>query len=58
MPLPQDPVLLMSLINTYLRDEYSSFEALCEDKNIDAGQVTAKLEAAGFAYQAGQNQFR
>ncbi len=29
--LPQDPVILLSYINTRLRDSYSSLEALCDD---------------------------
>lgn len=58
MQLPQDPVLLMSVINTYLRDQYSSLEALCEDRELDANTVRSKLESAGFVYQPSQNQFR
>lgn len=33
--LPKDPIMLYSVINTKLRDFYSSLEALCEDMNID-----------------------
>ena len=58
MQMPQDPILLMSMINTLLRDQYSSLEALCEDRDLDAAAVRATLEAAGFAYNADQNQFR
>ncbi len=58
MSLPQDPVLLMSVINTYLRDQYSTLEALCEDRELDRESLCAKLEAAGFSYQPGLNQFR
>ncbi len=58
MQLPQDPILLMSLINTYLRDQYSSLEALCEDRELDAAAICATLEAVGFTYQPEQNQFR
>ncbi len=58
MQLPQDPILLMSLINTYLRDQYPSLEALCEDRELDAAAICAALEAVGFTYQPEQNQFR
>ena len=58
MNMPQDPVLLMSVLNTYLRDEYDSLEALCEDRELDVQEVCAKLETAGFVYQREQNQFR
>lgn len=58
MNLPQDPILLMSVVNTLLRDQYSSLEALCEDREADAEEIRAKLEAVGFTYQPEQNQFR
>ncbi len=58
MYIPQDPILLMSTINTLLRDQYSSLEALCEDRELDAASIRSTLEAAGFAYVPEQNQFR
>ena len=58
MNMPQDPILLMSLVNTLLRDSYSSLESLCEDRELDVQQVRSRLEAAGFVYQPEQNQFR
>ena len=30
MQIPKDPLMLMSYLNTKLRDAYSSFSALCE----------------------------
>ena len=32
--IPNDPVMLLSYVNTQLRDYYSSLDALCEDKGI------------------------
>lgn len=58
MPLPQDPLMLMSVINTYLRDQYSSLEDLCEDQDLNAEELKAKLETMGFTYQPQLNQFR
>ena len=34
MELPKDPVMLLSVINTELRDKYPSLDALCEDREI------------------------
>ena len=34
MQLPNDPVMLMSVINLKLRDFYSNLDALCEDMNV------------------------
>ena len=40
MQLPNDPVMLMSVINLKLRDFYSNHDALCEDMNLDKGELT------------------
>lgn len=40
MQLPNDPVMLMSVINLKLRDFYSNLDALCEDMNIDKGELS------------------
>ncbi|MDE6238432.1 MAG: DUF4250 domain-containing protein, partial [Muribaculaceae bacterium] len=29
--LPQDPFILLSYVNTKLRDDYSSLDSMCED---------------------------
>ena len=56
--LPKDPVMLMSVLNTKLRDEYHSLEALCEDLELDRDRLTVRLHEAGFDYDPEQNQFR
>lgn len=56
--LPSDPFILLSYINTKLRDEYSSLDALCDDLNVDRSDLEDKLAAAGFTYLPAANQFR
>ena len=56
--MPQDPILLMSVTNTYLRDQYSSLDDLCENRDWDREELEAKLEAVGFTYVPEQNQFK
>ena len=55
--LPQDPVILLSYLNTKLRDQYPSLETLCDDLQADAGEITAKLKAVGYDYDPQRNQF-
>lgn len=55
--LPKDSIMLYSVINTKLRDFYSSLEALCEDMNIDENTLKEKLSSAGFEYNKERNQF-
>ena len=56
--LPKDPMILLSLVNTKLRDEYASLEALCEDLDLDRAELEEKLGALGFVYDPGQKRFR
>lgn len=53
-----DPVMLMSIVNMKLRDEFDSLTDLARYYDIDANALTAKLAAAGFDYLAEQKQFR
>ena len=58
MTLPTDPYILLSYINTKLRDEYPSLEALCDNLDIDAEEISQRLSDAGFSYNQEINQFR
>ena len=56
--LPKDPMILLSWVNTRLRDEYASLDSLCEDQDADRAELEQKLEAVGFVYDPEQNRFR
>ena len=56
--LPQDPFMLLSYVNTKLRDEYPSLEELCASLGIDRSALEEKLHDAGFDYMPQANQFR
>ena len=47
--LPKDPMILLSVVNTRLRDEYDSLAALCDDLGEDEDALRALLAAAGFS---------
>ncbi|HJA12359.1 MAG TPA: DUF4250 domain-containing protein [Candidatus Mediterraneibacter merdipullorum] len=55
--LPKDPVMLLSVINTKLRDHYSSLEELCDDMQIDISELSDRLGMIDYAYDTGRNQF-
>ena len=55
--LPGDPVILLSVINTKLRDFYPSLEALCDDMQIDEDELAEKLAVIDYTYDARRNQF-
>ena len=56
--LPKDPFMLMSVLNTKLRDQYDSLEALCDDLELNRDELTIRLQEAGFDYDPERNQFR
>ena len=55
--LPGDPVILLGVVNTKLRDFYPSLEALCDDLEIDRDELSEKLDAIDYTYDAERNQF-
>lgn len=57
MNIPKDPVMLLSVINTALRDRYESLESLCSDQMLDAGEIQEKLAAIDYYYNEEQNRF-
>ncbi|MDY3063637.1 MAG: DUF4250 domain-containing protein [Bacteroidaceae bacterium] len=57
MTLPQDPFMLLSVVNTYLRDKYTSLDELCEIENINKEELIKSLSVAGFEYSEENNKF-
>ena len=57
MKLPEDPVMLLSFVNTKLRDQYASLDALCDDLDAPRAALEAKLGEIGYFYKAKENRF-
>ena len=55
--LPQDPIILLSYVNTKLRDEYSSLDELCAALDADREELVRKLEGVNYTYSPKRNQF-
>ena len=55
--LPQDPMILLSYVNTKLRDEYPSLDELCDDLDADREELVRKLAAVNYTSSAEQNRF-
>lgn len=58
MNLPKDPLMLLSYVNTKLRDEFSNLESFCESYNIKYDEIIEKLKAINYFYNREQNQFK
>ena len=57
MSLPQDPVILLSYINTQLRDFYPSLKELGKSLDADIDAIREKLSGIGYEYSEEKNQF-
>ena len=57
MNLPKDPMLLLSVVNTKLRDQYTSLDALCEDMQADREKMETKLQNIDYTYDENTNLF-
>lgn len=57
MSLPQDPVMLLSYVNTQLRDNYSSLDELCSSLMTDQEELVQKLKMINYEYDAKKNAF-
>lgn len=57
MNLPKDQMLLLSVVNTKLRDQYTSLDALCEDMQADREKMETKLQNIDYTYDENTNQF-
>lgn len=57
MPIPNDPVILLSYINTQLRDLYPSLDELGKTLDVDISEIKSKLSAIGYEYDIKNNKF-
>ena len=57
MTLPKDPVMLLSLINTKLRDYNSSLDDFCKENDLNEDEIKEKLEMIDYHYNEEHNQF-
>jgi len=57
MNLPEDPDILLSVINTRLRDSYDSLDELCAAEDVSEEEIIGKLTKAGYRYEESENRF-
>ena len=57
MSIPKDPVMLLSFVNTQLRDNYPSLEELASSYGISAKEIKDKLKAIDYSYDKENNRF-
>ena len=57
MSLPKDPYMLLSFVNTKLRDENSSLDEFCASQMVEKQEIISLLEKIDYFYDANKNAF-
>ena len=55
--IPKDPFMLVSWLNTQLRDFYPSLDALCQALNLARQSIENSLASIDFRYDPDTNSF-
>lgn len=55
--LPKDPMLLLSVVNTKIRDYYRTLDALCEDMCVEKEAIISQLKGIDYEYDETRHQF-
>lgn len=58
MNIPKDPYMLLSFINTKLRDDFDSLDNFCDSYNTNKQEIVKKLEDISYKYICSENQFK
>ena len=55
--IPKDPMMLLSYVNTQLRDFYPNLESFCAEQDISKEEVEEKLRGIDYVYDKNLNRF-
>lgn len=57
MSIPKDSMMLLSYVNTQLRDFYPSLEEMCRALDLDEKEIIEKLKTIDYEYDSEMNKF-
>ncbi len=57
MNIPKDPVMLLSFVNTQLRDNYASLDEFAAAYGVEAEDIKKKLGDIDYSYDEDGNRF-
>ena len=55
--LPEDPMMLLSYVNTQLRDFYKSLDEFCNSQDVSVEELKKKLKTIDYEYDEKLNKF-
>lgn len=56
--LPNDPMILLSYVNTKLRDDYADLDDLCGALDVARDELCRRLAPLGYTYNHANNRFQ
>jgi hypothetical protein len=57
LDIPQDPIILLSFVNTKLRDQFATLEEFCDLYEVDEETLRTTLSLVDYQYDEITNQF-
>lgn len=57
MDIPQDPIILLSYVNTKLRDQFATLEEFCDIYDVEEDYIRDILSSVDYQYDEITNQF-
>ena len=57
LDIPQDPIILLSYVNTKLRDHFATLEEFCETYDVNEEELRTNLSSVDYHYDETTNQF-
>ncbi len=58
MLIPNDPSILLSYVNTMLRDNYKNLDDLCRSLDVSEDDIINRLKSIGYFYDEKLNRFK
>ncbi|MDD7769989.1 DUF4250 domain-containing protein [Suipraeoptans intestinalis] len=55
--LPKDPHMLVSVINTKIRDQYHDLDAFCEEMGVERKELSDYLKVYEYEYDESTGRF-
>lgn len=57
MDIPQDPIILVSYVNTKLRDQFATLDEFCQTYELNEEELRKTLDSIDYQYDETTNQF-
>ena len=55
--LPNDPVMLLSVVKTALRDNHQELDGFCRTRDVEKDEIISKLKTINYEYNVELNKF-